>query len=271
MGSCSCNRESRRRSRRKTVPKPKSLRRTNTGVLHKASIKKSIDYEEDENEQKVLKAKKVPEPQLKAYLSVNIIRSVIRDGKKRAETKFSCSDIQNDVLDIINHIYAPANIKFNIRDCKIMKADEVTSSVYTDDVRDVEKLFATKKNFKRDAVNIYLVPIISDGTNAYQFGTKESFIVQGEHDPEDWGKFSKMQLGILLAHEIGHDLGLEKHSTDPDNLMYSIGPGKYNLEPKQISKIRSRVANKFLARSKALERVSDVISIMELPIKLKKR
>jgi len=215
------------------------------------------------------KLDKIPQPPLRVYLSINIIKSEIKAGKNTARTKFTCQDLSGDILDIINNIYKPANINFVIKSCRAVPGEPQATKVYTEDVRDVEKLFNNKKLFIRDAVNIFMVPIVSDETNGYQFGTRESFIVQGEYNPVLWRPNTKIELAQLLAHEIGHDLGLKKHEEERNNLMYYIGPGPTNIDADQIRKLRANIANKFLARSKNLERSADVFSMMEKPIKYK--
>jgi hypothetical protein len=284
MAGCGCPYASKKRVARKRVTstirnpiKSKRFILTSGKYLSKQQpyrCRYSSDFELQEENEEVQKSipkklDKIPQPPLKVYLSINIIKSEIKSGKNTAKTKFTCQELTGDILDIINNIYKPANINFVIKSCKAVPAEPQATNVYTQDVRDVERLFNNKKLFIRDAVNIFMVPIVSDETNGYQFGTRESFIVQGEYNPVLWRPNTKIELAQLLAHEIGHDLGLKKHEGEQNNLMYYIGPGPTNLEADQIKKLRSNIANKFLARSKQLERSTDVFSMMERPIKYK--
>lgn len=260
MTGCGCQ-----RSRKPSIPKRRKLKK-----VKRSKLSRNCSNYVDSNV--VRESKKDSNEKLKVYLSVNIIKGEIKHGKHTATSWLKCRDVTGDLLNVINNIYKKADIEFVMKNCKSVPAERVQKSVYTSDVRGVEDLFNKKKLFIRDAVNIFLVPIISDDTNAYQFGTKESFIVQAENDPITWKPYTKLDVAQLIAHEIGHDLGLGSHSDDKKNLMYAYGPGPTDLDKKQIRKLRGFVlANRFMARSRRIEKSSDVISILEEPIKYKKK
>ena len=253
MAGCGCTNKSRRRP---TRGKPQKAKPEPKGRPRKAKPEpKEIDEKDEVH---------------KVYLSINIIRGEIKHGRNVAKSTVSCRDVTEGMVGIINDIFSPSGIKFVVKNCKSHAQDVVRSSVYTDDVRDVEQLFDKKRLFIKDAVNIFLVPIVGDETNGYQFGTRESFIVQGINNPIEWKPYNKIELAKLLAHEIGHDLGLKQHTGDEGNLMYSYGPGPTGLDKAQIKKMRKYVPSRFLARSRP-ERCCDVISLLEEPVKYKAR
>lgn len=181
---------------------------------------------------------------IKVGLSINVIKGyTVESEGKSASAVQSCQVIKSIIESQLNSIYNPAGIEFSVAKCSDVQASIPKRPVYTSDVRAIEQLFSTKKLYIKGLINIFFVPILSDDTNAYQLDDSSNFIVISERDPSDWTQFSDSDIAKLLAHELGHELGLKNHNPDVRNLMYWLGPNGIDLNDNQINSMRRRAGS----------------------------
>lgn len=163
-------------------------------------------------------------------------------GFCKAKSRTTCSTLK-DCIPLINELYSQCNIKFQIKECRYTNADKCEINKYDPD--SVQNLFE-KKPLHEAAINVFIVPIIPGrNINAYHLedsSINNTFIVCGERDPYSCELFSKYELAKILAHEIGHELGIARHSPDENSLMSRTAPHGTSLSPQLIEKIR-RTAN----------------------------
>lgn len=112
------------------------------------------------------------------------------------------------------------------------------------DIQKVEKLFDRAPLYDPQALNIFIVPVISDGTNGYQVRCADSYIVMAESHPYNCTKRTRSKFSTILAHEIGHDFGLNHHN-DNHNLMFPYGPTVRALTQIQVRRMRKRALQKY--------------------------
>lgn len=156
----------------------------------------------------------------------------------KVSTKKTCQEMHT-ALARVNDIYRQAKIKFNIKTCKQVVALPVSDKVYDPKMIDkIEDLFDDLNIYDNTAVNVFVVPIIADGTNAYQVEAMESYIVSGASDPLTCQKQPSSRFATVLAHELGHELGL-MHTTSGNNLMKAFTPHGETLTERQINTVRT--------------------------------
>ena len=190
-------------------------------------------------------------------LSINLISgSSVTGDRCTATSRMSCGDVTQFIIPLVNDIYNKAGIFFQVKRCAKVRADEKKLKL-NNSVRSVEKLFDRSRVYDTAALNVFMVPLISQGSHGYQLNCANSFIVMAESDPSTCAEENRLRFANTLAHEIGHDLGLsihpKKHHPDPNNLMYAYSPadggaGGSALTRLQIKTLRATAKKKYPMR-----------------------
>lgn len=164
------------------------------------------------------------------------------------KTKTTCTKLRNTVVPKINSIFQDSNIRFVMDECKTVKAEKETGPVFDDgNIRAIERLFDQEPIYDHGSINVFIVPLISNYTNAYTLLTKNSFIVMADSvELEDGCKLQPIKdFSVILAHEIGHDLGLPHVSQKLKNLMTPISPHDAKLDAMQLKKVYEVALRKY--------------------------
>lgn len=177
---------------------------------------------------------------MKINVSFNLIRTTVCDDITCVKSAVTCGRFTTRMIRRLNEIFKQADIQFDLVLCSPVVGTDVD---FNGNFTHIEESFEQERLFVNDVINVFVVPAIDDGVNAYHVNEDKSFIVLGERDPYTWKRFSSADMGSVLAHEIGHDLGLGHHPTK-DNLMYEFGPGGIDLTDGQIETAR-RAATKY--------------------------
>lgn len=185
----------------------------------------------------------VPQPFLRLSLSVNFIR---KDGL----SAMSCSDLGNAIAHV-NRVFYPAGISFYQRDCRFIPYMGDSDPAGQNNERGFHRVSLMDPS---SDINVFIVPYIedNDGTLGYtRFLNSERYIVLGELVSDGGGKFTRFHLGRfsnMMAHEIGHVLGLEHVPTKGDlmfpNQLKDSDPvigSEDRLSPSEIRAMRSYI------------------------------
>lgn len=155
------------------------------------------------------------------------------------------------VFDAVNAIWSKAGITWNVDSVATVK---VASTDFTIPAAG----FATNRDF-RDA----MARVIPDATETgrwrvyfvRKFPVEGSSVYIVEKGAVLYGELNKRGEGrpTILAHELGHSLGLQHDSSSPENLMYS-GKGMnpelaLNLDPQQIKSAQAQASQGPLQRA----------------------
>ena len=149
----------------------------------------------------------------------------------------SCNDIEQFIVPTLNDIYNPARIVFQLKHCALTLAEDYRGMCLTITTYRKSKNFSTAPLYDPQALNIFIVPVISDGTNGYQVRCADSYIVMAETHPYNCTKRTRSKFSTILAHEIGHDFGLNPHHNDNDNLMFPYRPTGRALTQIQVRRM----------------------------------
>lgn len=190
-------------------------------------------------------------------LSVNLISGFEVDtGACTAGSRISCADIENYIVPMINDIYNETGVLFAVKHCAITPAEDQLDNPYdASDLRKIEELFDLHPFHDSGSLNIFVVPLCSGGTLAYQLEARGgSFIVMGENHPITCAPMTRKNFAETLAHEIGHDLGVRRHHTEPTNLMYWADHPGTELTVRQRSTILETAKYKYPIRGRGRTR-----------------
>lgn len=202
--------------------------------------------------------------------NINICANII-DGRDirlpngcTATPNIRCYDI-HDIIETVNNIYVQAGIQFTIASCKQVngKSSRVIpdQSLLGNDVTNIENLFDWERLWDPDCLNIFVVPVIGDDTNAYHTAfTDDSYIVIGVNNPIDCEQMSIQEIANILSHEIGHDLGLT-HYDEAGNLMTPYTPHGTRLTDQQIDILMQSARDKY---PEGPQRSTSLLSIRDI-------
>lgn len=161
------------------------------------------------------------------------------------KTDITCTELQSR-KEMIDSIYTPAGIKFSVNSCgSYQQLDANTKEIFQggpEDVRAIERIIGKDSPYDMSAINVYLVPAVNKSTNAYrQHHDTMPFIIMGTNNPGTGQQYDEKYFSVVLAHEIGHHLGLiPGHIDDPKNFMHYQSPHGELLNTDQIRTVRER-------------------------------
>ncbi|HUL16995.1 MAG TPA: hypothetical protein VLV88_13435 [Terriglobales bacterium] len=138
-------------------------------------------------------------------------------------------------LAVANQIWQPAKIQFTIRS---ITASEIAAPNNAEVVDDDGFFFLARQFPPKGAVSLLLV----DKFKSKHLGGMSAEPLTAAIIPY----LDNPSFGRILAHELGHLLGLPDLKTDHYNLMYQAYQAAYNLTPGQIATTHaSRLAKQF--------------------------
>ena len=121
----------------------------------------------------------------------------------------------------------------------VIGKDLMLEEHFFDHVASDEEKLLFKINQSSDAISVYLVKEIADETGAVSTEAVAYALTQGSKMGLIGVALGNRAKHQTLAHEIGHVLGVEKHSLNDENLLMTAGAPGYRLSAQNIKTMRS--------------------------------
>jgi hypothetical protein len=161
----------------------------------------------------------VPTPTYHLPMTINLI------GERNTNNRMQQFHITEFVLPMINRIWNAAGINIYIKCIRSVDMKFIDTNARTCYEGIFHRQFLTDQDAK---FNVFVVPEIEPGKAAYTpyltkpdgTSTGQNYIVIAEIRG-DSGEFRDLgRFALVLAHEIGHALGIVNHNKEPSYLMY---------------------------------------------------